>query len=356
MKTYNLKELKMKKEPTSSLHFWQKIHNFFIFDLEAGGYIENFMISAVCSIIGIRVYLALLDYPKVGGSGLHIAHMLWGGMLMFLALVALLAFLNKEAKNFASVVGGFGFGLFIDELGKFITSDNNYFFEPAIALIYVLFMALFLLYRLLEKTLSATPKDYAVNALEVMKEVVLYDLDEQEKSRAIWYLKHSNAKDPVIVALKQAFKKMEVNAEIKPHVISLVKNNLYTYYVKAIQSSFFASALVFVFILYSVVSFIDGLGDLNTFMDFWDWGHFISSSITSILAMLGVYYLARINSRLRAYRAFKAAILTHLLLTQFFLFYFDQLAALSSLVINVSLYVAVQYFINQEIIALRKTG
>lgn len=356
MNNKDLKAVKMKKNTNKKVNFWQKIHNFFVFDLEIAGYLENFMISAVSAIIGIRVYLALLDYPKVGGGGFHIAHMLWGGMLMFIAIVALLSFLNKEAKNFASVVGGFGFGLFIDELGKFVTSDNNYFFEPAIALIYVLFVSLLLFYRLLERTLSATPKDYAVNALEVMKEVVLYDLDEQEKNRAIWYLKHAKADDPVTQALKKVFKDLEVTAENKPHIISVVKYNLYTYYMKAIQSNFFATSLVVVFVVYSLVSFFDGLTDINTFMDFWDWGHFVSSSISSILAMSGVYFLMRTNARLKAYQSFKAAILIQLLITQFFLFYFDQLAALSSLVINISLYTAVQYFINQERIALRKIG
>ncbi len=38
--------------------------------------------------------------PELGGHGLHIAHLLWGGF-------------------------------FIDELGKFITQDNDYFFKPA---------------------------------------------------------------------------------------------------------------------------------------------------------------------------------------------------------------------------------
>ncbi len=356
MKKEDLKALKMRKAKIKNRHFWQKLHDFFIFDLEAGGYIENLMISAVSAIIGIRVYLALLDYPKVGASGLHIAHMLWGGLLMFLGLIVLLTFLNKEAKSFASIVGGFGFGLFIDELGKFITSDNNYFFEPAIALIYVLFMAIFLLYRLFERSLAVRPKDYAINALEVMKEVILYDLDEQEKNRAMWYLKHAKGNDPVISYLKKALKDLEITAENKPHIISIAKNYLYRYYLKAIQSSFFGSLLVIIFVFYSIVSFIDGLGDVATFMGFWDWGHFVSSSISSLLAMLGVYYLVHKDARLKAYRAFKAAVLTHLLLTQFFLFYFDQLAALSSLVVNVSLYIAIQYFIDQEQMVLRKTG
>ena len=44
-------------------------------------------------------------------------------------------------------MGGLGFGLFIDKLAKFITSDNNYFFRPAIALIYAIFVLLLLWWR-----------------------------------------------------------------------------------------------------------------------------------------------------------------------------------------------------------------
>jgi hypothetical protein len=44
-------------------------------------------------------------------------------------------------RRAAAIVGGVGF--FIDELGKFITEDNNYFYNPAAALIYLIFIGLF---------------------------------------------------------------------------------------------------------------------------------------------------------------------------------------------------------------------
>ena len=45
-----------------------------------------------------------------------------------IALVINLGYINKSANYLVAVIGGLGFGAFIDELGKFITGDNDYFF------------------------------------------------------------------------------------------------------------------------------------------------------------------------------------------------------------------------------------
>src|SRR5260221_5371531 len=127
---------------------------------------ESFFVAAVASFLGIRWFLALTGYPQIGGNGLHIAHMLWGGLLMLLALLLLLAFLDRSVQHLATVVAGLGFGTFIDEIGKFVTSDNDYFYRPAVALVYPAFVVAFLIARAFVGQRRLTHAEALANALQ----------------------------------------------------------------------------------------------------------------------------------------------------------------------------------------------
>lgn len=55
----------------------------------------------------------------------HIAHVLWGGLLGAVAAVLLLfIWRGPNVICVGSLLAGIGFGLFIDEVGKFITSGK----------------------------------------------------------------------------------------------------------------------------------------------------------------------------------------------------------------------------------------
>ena len=67
--------------------------------------------------------------------------------MMAIAIIFAISFLAPNNRTFIAFIGGCGFGWFIDELGKFITRDVNYFFQPTIALIYIVFIAMYLVFR-----------------------------------------------------------------------------------------------------------------------------------------------------------------------------------------------------------------
>lgn len=137
-------------------------------NIEAPLLFESFFVAAVASFLGIRWFLAATGYPRIGSAGIHVAHMLWGGLLLLAAVLLLIAFLDRSVSHAATVIAGLGFGTFIDEIGKFVTSDNDYFFRPSIALIYGVFVVVFLVARALVGRRRVTGAEALANALDLM--------------------------------------------------------------------------------------------------------------------------------------------------------------------------------------------
>lgn len=150
---------------------------------------DSFLIMTIASfavtVIAVRVLLQLTGYPQVGDSTFHIAHMLWGGLLLFGAVVLVLVWANHWVLWAASLAGGIGVGLFIDEVGKFITQNNDYFFPLAFPIIYAFFLVCVWLYLRVRRSRAEDARALLYHALEDMKQVLDHDLDPFERRQLV---------------------------------------------------------------------------------------------------------------------------------------------------------------------------
>jgi len=145
-------------------------------------YLLLMLLSFAASVALTRLFLKLTGYPQLGGGTIHIAHVLWGGMLLFVAALLPLVFANRWVYTTGAVVAGLGIGLFIDELGKFITQANDYFYPPAAPIIYAFFLVTVLLYLQVRRPASRDARAELYHALEALEEVLDHDLAEDERA------------------------------------------------------------------------------------------------------------------------------------------------------------------------------
>jgi hypothetical protein len=157
--------------------------------------------AGVGTVLLTRGYLAATGYPQVGGGSLHIAHALWGGLLLLAGLLGALAFVGNRSRRIAAVVGGVGLGLFVDEVGKFVTQTNNYFFRPAAAIIYALFVALALVVATARSARQRTPAARRSAAASIAAAGLAEGLTPQQRDSLDALLAGDD--DPVADAVRQ---------------------------------------------------------------------------------------------------------------------------------------------------------
>jgi hypothetical protein len=147
------------------------------------------------SVAATRVFLAATGYPKVGGGGLHIAHMLWGGLLLVVASILPLVRVGSSVLVISSIAGGIGVGLFIDEIGKFITENNDYFFAPAAPLIYGAVLLLVALWVAVARRRGDGADEVLQSAVEAARDGVDGRLSRERRDQVLGRLETIAASD-----------------------------------------------------------------------------------------------------------------------------------------------------------------
>lgn len=329
---------------------------------------EVFFLSAILTILGIRIYLALTGYPQLGAGEIHVAHMLWGGIFMVLSIFGFMTFLNDDLKPFWAFLGGIGFGTFIDEIGKFITNDNNYFYQPTFALIYITFIILYLIYKSFEKHQTFTSDEYLINSLDKFKDAIIHNLDKEEKELAISYLKKANRKDQLTLFLRKEFSKLKNIPQERKGAYTSIKNMLSGIYFYFIKKPFFLKIIVATFIIRSLgylialiiilaTTFYALFLDVNPHLPA-PWNNPTQAIPFFALLVQGVFVIAGVaiiwKSRLIAYRFFRNASFVSIFVLQVFNYYQDPLNALFATIVDLLILNILNYMISQELL-LQKT-
>lgn len=288
-------------------------------DSDAGDMLELLLVISVATILINRAFLALTGYPKIAFGSFHIAHMLWGGLLMLVSLIMLFYYWNPSIRRLAALISGIGFGLFIDELGKFITQDNDYFFKPTIAIIYIIFITMYLVFRRMVGLNPLSQRETEVN------EVFRNELESRNEYRLL-------------------------------KGYDYVRNKYKTYLNRMLIIPWIIPGMMIFFIITSLVQFAAILGWINP-----GWlplenvsGISLSGAgVSSILVLMGL--LALKSSRRKAVHWFKLAILVNIFVTQVFLFYQSQLTALWGLIIDLLVYACIDYYLRNHPVSILAT-
>ena len=151
-------------------------------EADAEHYLLLMLLSFAATVIIVRAYLKLAGFPQVGGGELHIAHLLWGGLLLFIGTLLPLIFANRWVHRATALLSGVGVGLFIDEVGKFITKNNDYFYPAAAPIIYSVFLITVLLYLQVRRQQATDARSELYHALDDLTEAIDNDLDQRERA------------------------------------------------------------------------------------------------------------------------------------------------------------------------------
>jgi hypothetical protein len=311
---------------------------------DGAGYIQLLAVAGITTVLATRAYLAATGYPQVGGGTLHIAHVLWGGLLMLGGLVSALLFVGRSARVLAALLGGVGLGLFVDEIGKFLTKSNDYFFRPAAAIIYLVFAGLLVLTSQLHRR---QPADRLANAAQIATTGLISGLTQDQREAALLLL--ADRDDQEARAVRQLLD--AAPARLHPTLAkrltrrpAAILDRLATKpQVTTVVIAFFVFTQLVTAIVFIVQALLLATGHHlgHGTDDTAVLGSAVTRTASACLAVVGVTRLRR--DRLSAYRWFRAALLVNLLITQVFNFEDSQFAAVTELPFNLLVFVLLSF-------------
>ncbi|MET9365968.1 hypothetical protein ABZX93_34400 [Streptomyces sp. NPDC006632] len=327
------------------------VTNGFLRTASAASHLWLFVLTGIVTVLATRAFLAMTGYPKLGGGAgagrLHISHMLWGGLLMLAGLLVMLVFTGVASRRRGALVGGVGFGLFIDEVGKLV-ADVGYFYRPAAGIIYLTFAALtglawWVTCRTRVDREAAPGATRSAAAADTALHGVLCGLTPHEREEALRRLRGAGAPatelDAALAALIEAVPEAPARAPGPHHEVwravrawlsAQVSRRRGLVRIAAWGTTLQAAALL-------IAVAVAGLtGALAHETEWTSIAGVLTCSLASlVLALRGTTLLRR--DRDAALRSLRAALLVDLLLGQAFKFTLNQFSAVTDWLISLAL-------------------
>jgi len=316
---------------------------------DLGRRLDLFLVCAVGSVIANRVFLIITGYPQLGNGTLHISHAIWGALMMAVAIIFSIAFLAPNNRTFIAFIGGCGFGWFIDELGKFITRDVNYFFQPTIALIYIVFIAMYLVFRGIERR-DLGPDEALLNALEALKSAAIGELSEPRRAASLALLDRTGADDPLARQVRVLLNDAAGLPTPTPNRFARWGRDVRDWYLGLTTRRWFTRAVIWWFVVVGSLQLVVAVAlaaDHHGIRGLEEWATVISSGVSGALIVVGVVRLR--DQRLSAYRWFERGVLVQIFVTQVFEFAQEQITGVFGLAFNILLWIAIRSMIRAEV-------
>ncbi|MFI2752201.1 hypothetical protein ACGIF2_02070 [Cellulomonas sp. P22] len=281
-----------------------------------------------------RGLLAATGYPQVGGTHLHVAHVLWGGLLLAVAVVLLLSYAGPVVRPLGAVVGGIGFGLFVDEIGKFVTADNDYFYAPTASLIYVVVVLLALLAEVLHGRRERDASELLAGAVDQAVSGVVGGFSPRARRRARGLVQAAGDQRgaPEVRALLRV---VEDDEHEVPDVVGSVARWVVRGTHRLVRARWVPWVAVVVLTGTEAATIGRGLVAWLGGVDVPGWvvvGMLVSGAGSLACSVVGLVVVRR--SREDGFAWFRRSVLVSLLLTQIFLFRLQQWAALTGLIVD----------------------
>jgi hypothetical protein len=318
------------------------------------------LLSFALSVSLTRLFLALTGYPQLGGGVLHISHVLWGGLLLFIAAMLPLVLANRWVYRSAAILAGVGIGLFVDEVGKFITQSYDYFFPPAAPIVYAFFLICVLVYLQITKPRPRNARSELYIALEMMEEILDHDLDAHEhneiKNRLTFVIDQGESPEFIRLAedLLNYFNEKQIALAPIPHGrLQDLAARLWEFEIKYLDRNRLRTLLILGLGILGLISvFIPALSLINlpltpgrepVLEPYWYIALQVVQLLTGLLLILGAGMIMK-GSESKGFRVSYITLLVYLTMVDLYLFYYYQFATILAAIFQFVLLLAVLHY------------